>query len=140
MSKTVDLRPHQCPNCQGTSFDESPVSVECKQVVELPEIKPDITQYNIYTCRCGKHVKSDVPKEAEKEHGPRLMGFLTTLMGECQLTKKKICVLAQHLGVKISLGALCNIYKLASELLEGIYNGVRDRILSQEHVNGDEMS
>src|SRR3990167_7535557 len=80
VAKMVDLFPSSCPNCASTKLDPKAISIECRQVVELPEIKPDVTQYNIHTCRCekcGKHVRADVPIEAERGFGPRLMGFLT---------------------------------------------------------------
>jgi transposase len=60
----MDLKPQDCPNCGLGTFETSPISVECRQTVELPIIQPEITQYNIYTCRCGKcgkHVRAGVP-------------------------------------------------------------------------------
>ncbi len=53
-----DLRPSVCPNCQSSDFDVEAIGTEVRQVVELPEIPPEVTQYNIHTCRCstcGKH-------------------------------------------------------------------------------------
>lgn len=143
VSKTVDVRPNVCPNCEETVFDAGSISIECRQVVELPEIRPEVTQYNIHTCRCGKcgkHVKPEVPKEAERGYGPRLMGFVTTLMGVSGISKRKICALMGYLGLKIPLGSLCNIHRLASEILEGPYNDIRCEVLSQSNVHSDETS
>ena len=66
------------------------------------------------------------------------MGFLTLLSGECHLTKRKICALASHLGIRISLGALCKIHRLASVILEQSYECIRESVLQGAHVNGDE--
>jgi transposase len=79
VNKIVEVRPKVCPKCSSWVFDRAPVSVEIKQVIDLPEISPEITQYNIYTCKClgcWKHVRGDAPKEAERGFGPRLMGFV----------------------------------------------------------------
>lgn len=143
VTKMVDLFPVSCSNCANTSFNLTPVSTELRQVVELPEIKPDVTQYNVHTCRCdkcGKHVRADVPIEAERGFGPRLMGFMTMLQGEGPLSKRKICSITGYLGIKISLGGLSNIHKLASTLLEKPFEEIKETVLSAKNLNGDETS
>jgi transposase len=52
VTTTIDLRPNTCPHCSGTNFNQTPISVEIRQVIELPEMPPDITQYQIHTCKC----------------------------------------------------------------------------------------
>jgi transposase len=139
VSKTIDVKPEVCPKCAAMSF--LPISVEIRQVVDLPEISPEVTQYNIYTCKCEccwKHVRGDVPKEAEHGFGPRLMGFVTMLTGEGHLTKRKICSIAAHLGLRISLGALCNIHRLAATLLLPEYEKIKKSVLEQDSLNADE--
>lgn len=141
--ETVELKPQDCPNCGADTFETNPISIECRQTVELPVIEPEVTQYNIYTCRCGKcgkHVRAEVPPEAERGFGPRLMGFVTMLTGEAGVTKRKICAISGHLGIKISLGGLCNIHKLASDILHEPYEKIRSEVLQSSNVNGDESS
>lgn len=140
-SKIVDVRPQTCPKCAAMDFEQMPVAVEIRQVVDLPEISPEVTQYNIHTCKCQccwKHVRGDIPKEAERGFGPRLMGFVTMLVGEGHLTKRKVCAIAAHLGLKVSLGALCNIYKLAAKLLQPNHEMTKKWVLEQGSVNADE--
>lgn len=143
VAKVINVLPMNCPSCCSKKFDLYPVRIEHRQVIELPEIKPDVTQYNIHTCRCekcGKHVRADVPIEAERGFGPRLMGFLTMLGGEGALSKRKICSITGYLGIKISLGGLSNIHKLAAELLKKPFEEIKKAVLSEENVNGDETS
>lgn len=143
VSEVVNLMPESCPDCGYTDFDKTPISIECRQTVELPVIQAEVTQYNIHTSRCGKcgkHCRPSIPKEAERGFGPRLMGFLTMLTGEAGVTKRKICSIAEHLGIKISLGALCNIHRLASEILEKPYEIIREAVLAEDIVNADETS
>lgn len=143
LAKIVDLTPSVCPNCLNTEFDPKPVSIEPRQQIELPEIKPEVTQYNIHTCccnKCGKNVRTEIPPEAEKGFGPRLMGFLTMLAGEGHLSKRKVCSIIGHLGVKISLGGLCNIHKLATSLLQKSFEEIRSVVLSSKNINADETS
>jgi transposase len=143
VANVVDLKPEDCPNCGPNTFEPTPISIECRQTVELPVIKPEVTQYNIYTCRCGKcgkHVRAGVPPEAERGFGPRLMGFLTMLTGEAGVTKRKICAITGHLGIKISLGGLCNIHRLAGDILRRPFEQIRSEVLSSSNVHGDESS
>jgi transposase len=143
VTQMIDLFPLSCPRCYGTKLNPHPISTEHRQVTELPEIKPEVIQYNIHTCRCekcGKPVRADVPIEAERGFGPRLMGFLTMLGGEGPLSKRKICSITSYLGIKISLGGLSNIHRLAAELLKKPYEEIKAAVLSAENVNGDETS
>jgi transposase len=143
VTKTVNLQPDNCPHCGSSDFNEAPISVECRQTVELPIIQPEVTQYNIYTCKCsqcGGHVRPRIPNDAERGFGPRLMGFLTMLSGEAGVTKRKICSVSEHLGMKISLGALCNIHRIASDILEDPFETIRSTVLASKNVNADESS
>ena len=143
ITKTIDVQPTACSNCGGNQFHNDPVSIECKQVVELPPVIAEVTQYNIHTCCCdccGKHQRAEVPKEAERGYGPRLMGFLTLLSGDSQLGKRKIASLVGYLGIKISVGSVCNIHKLACDLLATPFEEIKAKVLAQSNVNADETS
>jgi len=52
-----------------------------------------------------------------------LMGFLTMLAGEGPLGKRRICTVMGHLGIKVSLGALCHLHRLAATLLQKPFEG-----------------
>jgi transposase len=143
VTKVIDLKPDTCPHCGSINFDEKPQSIECRQVVELPAIQPEVTQYNIFTCQCEnckKRVRPIIPSEAEKGFGPRLMGFVTMLSGEARVTKRKICSIATHLGMKISLGSICNIHHIAGTILENPFEVIRNTVLAHKTVNADESS
>lgn len=136
-----DLRPSVCPNCQSNAFDIEAVGTEVRQVVELPEIPPEVTQYNIHTCRCsacGKHVKADVPNEARFGFGPRLMGLVTSLSGEFRLSKRLVTALMGKIGIRICSGSVCKIHARASAILKQPYDDIKKYTLEQEHLNADE--
>jgi transposase len=139
----LDLKPNECPNCESKAFTEKAVSTEVRQVVELPDAPPNITQYNIHTCQCsccGKHVKASIPLEAQYGFGPRLMGFVTSLTGEFRLSKRQVAVLVGKIGIRICSGSVCKIHARASEILKEPYEEIRNYTLQQEHLNGDESS
>lgn len=143
VSAVHDLRPTDCPNCKGTNFDDIVVSTDIRQVTELPEAPPQVTQYNVHTCRCGhcgQHVKAEIPNEAKYGFGPRLMGLVTTLTGEFRLSKRQVTALMGKFGIRVCSGSVCKIHERASKILETPYEDIRQHTLAQKKLNGDETS
>ena len=66
LTANTDLKPTTCPSCQSAQFDAIPISIECRQVVELPPIQAEVTQYNIHTCRCGHCGKRSPSRSPER--------------------------------------------------------------------------
>lgn len=142
VQKNVDVYPETCPNCGTGTFEPDPIKTHIQQTVELPEIKPEVTQFNFHTCRCkkcGKHVAPQVPSEAKKGFGPRLMGFIEILTGEARATKRITITVLGYLGILISSGSVSNIHKLAADVLKGPYEMIKAAVLNQ-HMNADETS
>ena len=143
VSMVHDLKPTNCPHCKGANFNDAIVCTDIRQVVELPDVPPQVTQYNIHTCccgHCGKHVKADIPNEAKYGFGPRLMGLVTTLTGEFRLSKRQVTALMGKFGIKVCSGSVCKIHERASKILETPYEDIRQYTLAQEKLNGDETS
>ena len=132
VTRIVEIKPGHCPRCGMSVFKIDPVAIKYRQVVELSTPSPDVTQYNICTCRCstcGMRVKAKVPQEAKSSFGPRLKAFLTMLSGEAHVTKRKIYTVLRHLGIDISLGSICNAHHLASILLQKSSEDIRAAVL-----------
>ena len=133
-----DIHPSECPQCGGDEFILDPLHTEKRQVTELPEIQPYVTQFNIHTnlCACcGHKVKAEIPKEAESAFGPRLKGFIALLSGGLGLTKRKVVSLAGYLNIKVSVGSVCNIHHLAGKILEEPYEEIRQYTLKQVAIH-----
>lgn len=138
----VNVYPQNCPHCKTDKFLSPPIKTYIHQQVELPKIKPEVTQYNLHTCfcsQCGEHVSPLIPEEARKGFGPRLMGFIEMLTGEARATKRVIVKLLSLIGIPISSGSVSNIHKLAGEILKGPYERIKANVLNQ-NINADETS
>ncbi len=138
----VDVYPEDCPHCNTDKFLCNPIKTRIHQQVELPKIKPEVIQYNLHTChcnRCGKHVSAQIPPEAKKGFGPRLMGFIEMLTGEVRATKRVIVKLLSFIGIPICSGSISNIHKIAGGILKGPYETIKANVLSQ-NINADETS
>ncbi len=142
-TRIIDVKPDRCPHCRTSAFALNPVAVKQRQVVELSTPASDVTQYNVYICRCdkcGRKVKAEIPPEARSCFGPRLKAFLTMLAGTARMTKRIILAVISHLGVNISLGSICNIHRLAGSLLQKPSEEIRAAVLQSSNVNADESS
>ena len=143
VSEFKDILPDECPHCGGREFSEDPTAIEERQVTELPEIQPEITQFNIHTCTCascGVAVKAEVPKESLSAFGPRLKSFISLITGDLGVTKRKVVSLLGYLNVTISVGSVCNIHHLAGTLLADAYEDIRNHTLAQSAIHADETS
>jgi transposase len=141
--KVHDVRPDHCPNCHSNDFDPVAVRTEIRQVLELPEMPPEVVQFNIQTCRClhcNKHVKAKTPDEAKYGFGPRLMGFVTSLSGEFRLSKRQVVALMGKIGFRICSGSVCKIHARASVVLAEAFEDIKKHTLNQKHLNVDETS
>lgn len=80
------------------------------QVVEVPAMKPDVTDYLLHavTCTCGKVTRARVPAGVPRGMcGPRLMALIGMLTGVYKLSRREAGrLLGDVLGIDISLGAL----------------------------------
>jgi len=143
VTEFIDIRPDECPHCEGKNFNENSTSIEERQVTELPEVQPTVIQYNIHTCtctNCGKSVKAETPAEAQSSFGPRLKGFISLLTGELGVTKRKVVSLVGYLNITISVGSVCNIHHLAGAILAKPYELIRQKTLEQAALHADETS
>lgn len=142
--KTVhDLRPAICSHCKSNSFEMEVIRTEVRQVIELPEMPPEVTQYNIHTCccsHCGRHIKASIPEEARFGFGPRLMGFVTSISGEFRLSKRQVTALMGKIGIRICSGSVCKIHARASHILKEPYEEIGRQTLAKSHLNVDETS
>ena len=143
VNQIIDVKPHSCPNGCSVGFDAQSIFIEVRQVFELPEIAIEVTQYNIHTCKCnfcGKTVKAEVPAEAKFGFGPRAMGFITLLSGECKMSKRCVALLMGRLGMRICTGAVCKIHARAVFILKAAWGEIKEFTLKEAHLNGDESS
>jgi len=143
VTRYIEVKPEYCSRCGASMSEAGVIATDCKQVTELSGISADVTQYNIQTCKCPickKRVKARVPEEAKRAFGPRLMAFITMLNGEAHVTKRNICAVLGHLGIKISLGSVSNTHRLASRVLEHPAEEIRTIALQSSNINADESS
>lgn len=119
VNRTRECFPAQCRRCEAPlprRPDDDPLR---HQVIELPTIAPDVTEYRLHrvTCDCGKVTCGTLPTGVPRGMcGPRLTAFVGLLTGIYKMSRREASrLLGDVLGVKISLGALSQSEDVVSE-------------------------
>ena len=124
VNKFVDLYPSECSNCfepLSPVPDRSPMR---HQQTDMPPVEPYTTEWRRHACTCGKcghrtraaYDESVIPSSP---FGPRLMAIMAMLTGIYHLSRRKTQdLLADVLGVTVSLGALSAVEGRVSEAVE----------------------
>jgi transposase len=111
--RTEVHRPKQCSNCHGPLCGDDP-SPERHQVVEIPRMKPDVTDHWLHTliCPCcGEATRAELPPGVpHRGFGPRLTAMISICTGKFRMSKRMVReLLADFLGVELSLGSVSNL-------------------------------
>lgn len=138
------LFPERCPRCGSKDLvsERKPI---IHQVIDLPEIRPEVMEYRLELCRCmkcGKHVRGELPKEASRSMiGPRLTAWIGLASCQFSLSLRKIRALIQDLiQQSFSPGTIFACQQRVSEAIEESYAGIKEEIKREKVVGADETS
>jgi transposase len=143
---TVHYRPDRCEACQHrlppapTAADPAP---RWHQVVELPEIPVQVTEYQAHgrTCpHCGHLTWAPIP-DAIRAHacGPRLTATMSFLSGVAHTSKRGIEEFVETvLRVPIALGTISNLEQEMSAALAAAHTEAQQAVQPAEAKNVDE--
>lgn len=106
--------PRRCRRCAASLSSARALEPLRHQVVEIPEIVPDVTEYILgrRRCRsCNMVTTARLPEGVPQGMcGPRLSALIVYLNGDCRMSRRKtLALLRDVLGVEISLGSVSNV-------------------------------
>ena len=147
VSRVIALIPVQCGGC-GEPLPESArqndrVGEPSKhQVLELPPIEPEVIEYQREQVRCpgcGHHTRAELPAEAASQTGPRLTALIGYLTVVCRMPRRVARqMLAQAMGIEISLGCAQNCWEQVSDAVAEPYAELEAELKSEPVLNVDE--
>jgi len=122
VQKIVPCRPTACRRCGHALVGDDPAPWR-HQVVELPVIQLDVTEYELHrlTCpHCGKTTCGELPAGVSGTAvGPRLQALLAMLSGAYRMSKRMIVTFcADVFHWSISLGEICRLEQDTAEALD----------------------
>ena len=115
------------------------------QVVELPEVKPRVTEYQLcygHCARCETWTQAELPQGVPSgAFGPRLTAVVALLTGRLRLTKRLVReFLSSVLGVEVALGSISKLERSMSAALQAPVEEAREYVREASSVNADETS
>ncbi len=122
--EVVDHRPDRCEGCGAGLGDGGPSSFAARQVIELPEVRPVVTEHPAHACqcRCGHVTSAPFPEgvKAPVGYGPRVRAVVAYVLGRQHLPTRRVAeTMADLLALEISTGSVDSIYAEASPRLGG---------------------
>ena len=123
VTRFVDCFPDECEECAAKlrrSCDPKPGR---RQVVEMPEIVPDVTEFVMHAVECddcGHRTRGKPPLGTpESMFGPRLLAFVGLVTGAYKLSRRDaVAFLNEVFSIRVSLGALSNAEARVSRAVE----------------------
>ena len=145
VSEIVPCYPPEVCSCGAAIETNTGTVIQRTQTIEIPEIKPVVTEYQTYqgVCKgCGK-VHTGTPPETLPPGmlGIRLMAMMALFSGTYHLSKRKIqSILKDIFNVALCLGTIANNENRVSEAIEPAYTEAHEFVKSQPVVHADETS
>jgi transposase len=142
VKQRIELKPEVCP-CGGTTLEKTNEEPWRHQIVDLPPIVPEVTEYlqPFYRCRdCGALVYQPLSEDVKRRHfGPGLLALVGILTGSLNTSKRKALALINEVfGVPLSLGGLSACEEQLTQVLEQPHQEVLEHVQAQEIAHADE--
>lgn len=143
VTRFVPVLPVSCGHCGSPlGQDTTQGYTHRHQVTELPEIRPEIIEYqfpNVVCSDCGKTTRAPLPPELRDHFGPRLTGLIAYLTAVCRVPRRGVEELLETaLGVSLSLGSTQKLIEQTSIALKAPYEELESQLRHEPVVNADE--
>ena len=142
VTKRVEMKPQAC-HCGGTNLEKTGEEPLRHQVVDIPPIEPQVTEYIQYTYRCkdcGELIYQPLPDELKRKHfGPGTLSIVGILTGFLNTSKRKaLAILNEVFSVPMSLGGLSNCEAQLTDVLQQPNNEAAEHVRCQDIAHADE--
>lgn len=136
----IELRSETCGRCHHALTGSDPEPLR-HQVIEIPPIRPLVTEYRRHrlSCpHCGKVTCPALPDSIRGGYGPRVQAVCALLSGAYRVGKRGVARLCGDLfGVPISPAAVCDLQRGTAVALEPVAREAHAH-LSGKPANVDE--
>ncbi len=142
VTRRIELKPEVCP-CGGTHFEESNEEPLRHQIVDIPPVVPEVTEYTrpVYRCKdCGELIYAPLDDNVSNTYfGEGVLALVAILTGVLNTSKRKaLAMMNEVFSVPMSLGGLSNCEAQLADALEHPYNETIEHIREQDVAHADE--
>lgn len=144
--RVIDARLSVCPNCEAAFPETSQTPQQVYERIELPPIKPDVTQIRLFGGRCaccGERATAEAPPGLEQgsPFGQSIAAMVVYLHYAHAISMERLTTLMEELfGLSISEGAISNILARAREPLLAANAAIEQVVRASPVVCSDETS
>lgn len=143
ISKRIISTLTQCTYCGCEQLEKK--SSQIFQQVELPEVKPFVTQIELdraTCCGCNRNLVAPFPEGYDKSSfGPKLISFIGACSSVYRMSKRTTQTLLKTLyNIDISVGSIPTMERKVSKGLKLSYEMLADKINNREVAYVDETS
>jgi transposase len=136
--------PAVCAGCGDSLADADEVDMTWRQVVDVPPVKPQVTEHQMITlvCRCGHHTTAQTPAEAlaPVSYGPRLAGIGVYLLhGQFLSVSRTAAALKDLFGTPVAAGTVAGwVKRTALGIIDRVLPVIAGRIADAPVAHFDE--
>jgi len=144
--RTIDKRLATCPKCDAAFPDASQTPRQIYERIELPPVRPDVTQIRLFGGRCaccGERVTAQAPAGLEpgSPFGSSIAALVVYLHYAHAIGMERLALLMDELfSLSISEGAICNILARARQPLLDATATIEQVVLASPVICSDETS
>jgi len=140
----VPVRPLACGACGALLLGDDPAPGR-HQVVDIPPVRPRVTEYRRHTLTCsvcGEATTPPWPQEMPRgDFGPRVAGTVAVLRGRLGLSQRETQeALGTLCGVAVGLGTIGTLQDAVTAALAAPVEVAQTHVQAQAVVNADETS
>lgn len=142
VTKRIEISPQVCP-CGSARLQETTEEPRRHQIVDIPPIQPQVTEYiqPVYRCKdCGALVYRPLPDTIKRRSfGPGLLALVGVLTGSLNTSKRKALALINEVfGVPMSLGGLSACEEQLWQALAQPHQELFEHVRQQATAHADE--
>src|SRR5215510_10205808 len=144
VNEVVVLKPTQCPHCQTPFAGDDPTPWR-HQVIEIPPIRPTITEYQwpqLVWAACGEATRVAWPAGVPSgTYGPRVQATVALCTGAYRLSKRTTQqAMAEVFGVPMSVGTVSQLEQATTVALAAPVEEAQTYVHEQAVAHLDETS
>lgn len=143
VDETFDCIPKICDFCDALLPDQPDSNPLRRQIVDIPRIRPKVTELRIHACQCeccGRVTRGKAPAHLPRgDFGPRVQAVLALLTGKLGASKRSAQeFLSDVLGVDLCVGSVSKAEAIVSEALAPAVAEAEQHVRQQPAANLDE--
>ena len=138
------LKPQNCSCCSSSLKNIKSIKVEKRQLLDLPNVKINVTEFQSYTKICPKCKTPNKPSFPENingiaQYGDNIRSFVSYCNTYQMLPYERISeFIEDFIGHKISTGTIYSFLNQHHSRLENFENRLKQELIKEDVIHSDE--